>query len=423
MTADTSVVALTSAVRHIAPVFQPVLWLDDLTVAGYEALARGPESTPFALPLDLLAAARTHGVVGELESAMTCAAIDAVLDRPWDRSVTLFANIEPQAMATPPLPAAVHALERAEADGVRVVVEITERSLLAHPAALIAASTAIRSRGWGVAMDDAGAGDGDETLTLLWVLQPDIVKVDMSILHGPFDARAARVSATVRDYCDRTSALMVCEGVETAAHEARARALGADMVQGFRYAMPTPRPDHIPPTPRPVEFLTAAPDEPASFSETIAQQPVATLSGSEVEAIAEQLLSIVSTHTDSAVVLTSAPSAADVPDAYLDVLSALAPSARLVALIAPGCPGRPATGVLGVDTDAGLGLGTPWSIIVVAPTMAAAILSESFAGDESAAVEFRILHHRPTVAHAARVLLSHIPTTEALATTRDTLSR
>ena len=272
-------------------------------------------------------------------------------------------------------------------------------------------------------MDDAGAGDGDETLTLLWVLQPDIVKLDMSILHDPFDARSARVSATVRDYCDRTQALMVCEGVETAAHEARARALGADLVQGFRYAMPTPRPDRIPPTSRPMDFLTATPDEPASFAQRVERQPVDVLAGSEVEAIAAELLSIVSTHTDSAVILTSAPSIADVPEAYLDVLSELTTRARMVALIAPGSAGTPAAGVLGVDTDAGLGLGSPWSIVVVAPTMAAAILSAPFATGGSSPVEFRILRHRPTVAHAARVLLSHIPTTEALAPTRDTLSR
>ncbi|MDE0805258.1 MAG: EAL domain-containing protein, partial [Acidimicrobiales bacterium] len=288
---DTSAGALSSAVRHIAPVFQPVLWLDDLSVAGYEALSRGPESSAFALPLDLLAAARVYGVVDELESAMTCAAIDAVLEQPWDRSVALFANLEPGAMAAPPLPAAVQALERAEADGIRVVAEITERSLLAHPAALIASSTAIRSRGWGVAMDDAGAGGGDETLTLLWVLQPDVVKLDMSILHGAFDARSARVSATVRDYCDRTGALMVCEGVETAAHEARARALGVDLVQGFRYAMPATRPASIPPTTRPVDLLTATPDEPTSFIQRTADQPVDVLTGSDVEAIAAELLS------------------------------------------------------------------------------------------------------------------------------------
>lgn len=421
MTMDTSARALSAAVGCIAPVFQPLLWLDDLAVAGYEALARGPEAFP--LPLDLLAAARVHGVVDELEAAMTCAAIDTVLERPWDRSVALFANIEPEAMASPPLPAAVHALERAEADGVRVVVEITERSLLAHPAALIAASTTIRSRGWGVAMDDAGAGRGEETLTLLWVLQPDIVKLDMSILHGPFDARAARVSATVREYCDRTGALMVCEGVETVAHEARARALGADLVQGFRYAMPAPRPDRVPATTRPIDLLTATPEEPSSFIERIANQPGEILAGSEIEAIAAELVSIVSTHTDSAMVLTSAPAIDDVPEAYLELLSAIAPRASLVSLIAPGSRPTPAPGVLGVDTDASLGLGTPWSIVVVAPTTAAAILAQPFAVDASSPVEFRIVHHRPTVAHAARVLLSHIPTTEALTASPDVVSR
>lgn len=405
-----TVAELATAVGEVRPVFQPVLWLEDLSITGYEALARGPVDSPLALPLDLFAAAKEHGSLTELEGAMTEATIAAVMGRPWHGSVTLFANLEPEAMLGPPPLGTLRCLEEAEAVGIRIVVEITERALLANPASLLTASTSIRSRGWRIAMDDVGADD--ETLTLLWVLQPEVVKLDMSILHRPFDARAAHVGATVREYCDRTGALMVCEGVETVEHESRARALGADLVQGFRYAIPGDRPERIDVADRAIELPVRAVTTPIPFAERVRAMPTDVLSGAQITAMAAELLSIATAQTDSALVLTSAPAFADVPPTFLAGLAEVATRSRLVALVTPGCDASPAPGVVGVDAHAGPDLGAPWSITVITPTMAASILSEPFTADGAdGLVEHRLVHDRQAVAHAVRLLLAHIPTT------------
>ncbi|WP_436794105.1 EAL domain-containing protein [Actinospongicola halichondriae] len=410
MTAVYSIDELLTAVDAVEPLFQPILWLDDLSLAGYEALARGPRESPLAMPLDLFAAAKAGGLVGDLESAMTKATLEAVMATPWDPSVTVFGNVEPEAMMSPLAPETMAILDVAERRGVRMILEITERALLTNPASLIASSDAARSRGWGVAMDDVGAFD--DTLTLLWVLQPDIVKLDMSILHRQFDNRAAHVSATARHYCDQTGALLVCEGVESEAHENRARALGADLVQGFRYAMPDRRPEIVLPTARPIGLRGVSVGDPIPFVDCVAQVEVDTLPGSQVEKMAAELLAVVSMHTDSAIVVATAPSAETVPPGYIEVLSTIAPRASLVALIAPGVGAEPAPGVVGVDSDAGPHLGSPWSLTVIAPSMAASILTEPFAEIGSTGpVAHRVLHDRPTVAHGVRVLLSHILTT------------
>lgn len=397
------------AVDHVAPIFQPVLWLDDLSTAGYEALARGPRDSPLEMPLDLFAAAREGGLVSTLESAVMRATLDTVMATPWHHSVTLFANAEPEAMLSQPTPKTRASIDAAERLGHRVVLEITERALLGNPAALIATSDAARSRGWGIAMDDVGAEE--DSLTLLWVLQPDVVKLDMSLLHQPFDARAARVSTTVREYCDRTGALMVCEGVESQAHESRARALGADLVQGFLYARPGPRPEVVPAVDRPIRLRGVSFDDPLPFVDCLDPLDVDTLPGSQVEQLAAELLSIVSTHTDAAVVIASAPNVGVIPDGYFTLLSRLSPQAGLVALIAPGVSTTPATGVVGVDADAEEDLGAPWSITVMAPTMAAALLADGYPEDDAdALVHHRILHDRLLVAHGVRTLLSKILT-------------
>lgn len=401
---------LLTAVDAVAPIFQPVLWLDDLSLAGYEALARGPRESPLAMPLDLFAAAKEVGLIGALESTMTKATLEAVMATPWDPSVTVFGNVEPESMLSPPSPETSAILDVAQRCGVRVILEITERALLGNPASLIATSHTARSRGWGIAMDDVGADD--DTLTLLWVLQPDVVKLDMAILHRPFDATSARVSATVREYCDHTGALMVCEGVETEVHETRARALGADLVQGFLYAMPAPRPDVVPAIERPIGLRGVSVGDPIPFADCVAQIDVDHLAGSQVEQMAGELVSVVSRHTDSAVVLVTAPHVDHVPTLYLDALSAAAARSGLVALIAPGTCAEPAPGIIGVDADVGDDLGAPWSITVIAPTMAASILSEPFTGgDARGEVAHRLLHDRLLVAHGVRVLLAHVLTT------------
>ncbi len=401
---------LLTAVDSVEPIFQPVLWLDDLSLAGYEALARGPRESPLEMPLDLFAAAKAGGIVGVLESAMTKATLDAVMARPWDNSVTLFGNVEPEALLCPPTPETLAALERAERRGVRVITEITERALLSNPAALIAASDESRARGWGVAMDDVGASD--DTLTLLWVLQPDVVKLDMSILHAPVDARSKTVSATVRDYCDRTGALMVCEGVETVAHELRALEIGADLVQGFRYALPGPRPASVPAIARPIGLRGVTVGDPLPFIDCVDLLDLETLPGSEVAHMASELLTDATSNTDAAVVLTTAPNAALVPEEFLHSLSQFSERAGLVALIAPGICSAPAPGVVGVDADAEKDLGAPWSITVIDPTSATSILSDPFTnGDCRQPVRHRLLRDRVTVAHGVRVLLSKIVTT------------
>ena len=348
-------------------------------------------------------------MVSTLESAVMRATLDTVMATPWHHSVTLFANAEPEAMLSQPTPETRASIDAAERLGHRVVLEITERALLGNPAALIATSDAARSRGWGIAMDDVGAEE--DSLTLLWVLQPDVVKLDMSLLHQPFDARAARVSTTVREYCDRTGALMVCEGVETQAHESRARALGADLVQGFLYARPGPRPEVVPAVDRPIRLRGVSFDDPLPFVDCLDPLDVDTLPGSQVEQLAAELLSIVSTHTDAAVVIASAPNVGVIPDGYFTLLSRLSPQAGLVALIAPGVSTTPATGVVGVDADAEEDLGAPWSITVMAPTMAAALLADGYPEDDAdALVHHRILHDRLLVAHGVRTLLSKILT-------------
>jgi EAL domain-containing protein (putative c-di-GMP-specific phosphodiesterase class I) len=393
-------------IDDVRPVFQPLLWLDDMSLAGYESLARGPAGSPFEHPLELFTAARAAGLVVELDAAITRHSIEALDGVDWPANLTLFGNLDPDAIAAgSPGPATSQILARAAAEGTRIVMEITERALLDRPRALLRAIDVVRSHGWGIAMDDVGAEE--DALTMLPILVPDVVKLDMSLLHGPFDAHAARVSGTARTYCDRTGALMVCEGVETERHEARARALGADLVQGFLYGRPAALPVTVTGSVgRPITLLDRGVTEVSALAERLVSVVQADLPGVQVVSLASEALTAVAGHTSSALVVATAPAIDLIPIAYLDALTAAAPHCAQVTLIASGCAPEPALGVRGVNASAAHLLGSPWSITAIGPTMAVSILSEPLSAYLNDPVKHRVIHDRLIVADILRVLLA-----------------
>jgi EAL domain-containing protein (putative c-di-GMP-specific phosphodiesterase class I) len=395
-------------VDAVRPLFQPLLWLDDMSLAGYESVARGPAGSPLEHPRELFAAARAAGRLTDLDAAMTQRSIEALDDVDWPADLTLFGNLDPDAIAAgSPGPATRQILARARAEGTRMVMEITERALLAQPRALVRAIDAVRSQGWGIAMDDVGVED--DSLTMLPILLPDVVKLDMSLLHGPFDAHAARVSGTTRMYCDRTGALMVCEGVETERHEARARALGADLVQGFRYGHPAALPATMAGTVgRAVALLDHGVTEVSALADRMASIAQAELPGVQVLSLATEVLTVVAGHTSAALVIATAPTIDLVPTAYLDALTAVAPYCALVTVIAPGCGHQPAPGVRGVNASTRHQLGSPWSISAIGPTMAVSILSDPLSADPNDSVRHRVIHDRLVVADILRLLLATV---------------
>ncbi len=397
---------LSHAIDTAVPVFQPVLWLDDLSIAGYESLARGPRGTPFERPVELFRAARSAGRITELDAAMTRRTIEATEAVDWHPSLTIFGNLDPEAMCGPPDVATMMALGRAASRGSRIVVEVTERALLARPSALVMAVDMVRMQGFGIAMDDVGADPS--TLTLLPILRPDVVKLDMSILHRPFDTLSARVSGIVRTYCDQTGAMLVCEGVETAAHEVRARTLGADLVQGYRYGRALPLPPTTAPASRPVPLLDRAVAEGRPLEEQLASIAPMTLPGRQLVAMAKELVSVVAGPLSGAVVVGTAPSMADVgPSGFLDILMQAVPHSAVVAMIAPGCDPCPAPGVRGVDASAAGILGSPWSMSAIGPAIAASMLAGE-STDLDHQVCHRLVHSRQLVGQIMRVLLAQM---------------
>src|SRR5690348_476723 len=224
--------------RAVTTVCQPIVRLEPRAatgtpeLVGMEAFARGPRHTPWESPRALFEAARQSGRQAELDWICRAGAYRSAIDNDLPDGLTLFVNAEPHTFGTPCPPDLAEVILAAQLR-LRVITEVPERAIVDDPLAVLAAGTACRSAGGGIAIDDVGSYPG--SLALLTLLHPDVVKVDLAALTD----REHTMNA-VRAYAERSGATILAEGIETEAHLATARSLGATLGQGYLFDHPGP---------------------------------------------------------------------------------------------------------------------------------------------------------------------------------------
>jgi len=217
-------------------VFQPIVEVDTGHVVAYEALARGPEG-PLERPDLLFAAARAAGRLADLDELCRTAAFRGAVQQGLLAPLTVFVNVEPEVLDDAPLDDLL-AIADGAPEGLRVVMEITERALAARPAELLRTVERVRALGWGIAVDDVGAEA--MSLAFLPLLRPDVVKLDLRLVQERPGPAIAEIMNAVNAYAERTGALVLAEGIENEQHLAAAKALGATLGQGWHFGRPGP---------------------------------------------------------------------------------------------------------------------------------------------------------------------------------------
>jgi EAL domain-containing protein (putative c-di-GMP-specific phosphodiesterase class I) len=118
----------------------------------------------------------------------------------------------------------------------RIVIEILE-SEISDRAYLKELIAHFRKLGCLIAIDDFGAGHSN--FDRIWELQPDIVKVDRSLVHQAGKSlKVERILAGIVSLIHEAGSLVVVEGVETEKEALVAISSNADLVQGFYFARP-----------------------------------------------------------------------------------------------------------------------------------------------------------------------------------------
>ena len=200
----------------------------------------------------MLTAAEKAGRLGELDWVCRGRAVEAAIAARFDRRVAWFVNVESAAVAVQRPPGMLHSWALARRD-LHIVAEMVERGIESHLPDLLVAADRARRNSWGVAIDDVGAVES--SLALLPVFGPDVVKLDISLVRGAPDGAAAATAAAVRDYSERTGAVILAEGIETPRQRRRAQVFGATYGQGYLFGRPGPLPRRLPPPAYPVRLL------------------------------------------------------------------------------------------------------------------------------------------------------------------------
>lgn len=220
-----------SGMKLLWMAYQPIVSWRHRRVFGYEALLRSDEPTLTA-PHDFLEAAERLGRVHDLGRAIRAKAAEEA--RLLPRSATLFVNLHASDLGDDTLRDSCQALS-----GIahRVVLEVTERVSLDGVEDVPSQIKALKAMGFRIAVDDLGAGYAG--LTSFTQLEPQIVKLDMSLVRG-IDTQPKKQSivGSMKTLCDELGIVVVAEGVETPAEREMLAELGCDLLQGYLFARP-----------------------------------------------------------------------------------------------------------------------------------------------------------------------------------------
>jgi EAL domain-containing protein (putative c-di-GMP-specific phosphodiesterase class I) len=96
---------------------------------------------------------------------------------------------------------------------------------------------ALREIGFRIAVDDLGAGYAG--LTSFALLEPEIVKLDMTLVRDVHQSATKRkLIRSMAELCKDMGMLVVAEGVETVEERDCLVELGCDLLQGYYFAKP-----------------------------------------------------------------------------------------------------------------------------------------------------------------------------------------
>jgi diguanylate cyclase (GGDEF)-like protein len=217
--------------------YQPKLRTSDMRPVGAEALmgwphrARGMVSPEQFIPIAEKTGQIRPMTMWALNTALRHA---AAWKHPQPLSVAV--NVPPDMVSRDDLPDLVeNALQLWGAPGVELVLEITERSLVADPKQSFGVLQRIRDLGVRISIDDFGTGYS--CLAYFKDIPADELKIDRSFVRGMVtDTASADIASLIIDLAHRFGLSVVAEGVEDLETFKLLRLRDCDVVQGHFFA-------------------------------------------------------------------------------------------------------------------------------------------------------------------------------------------
>jgi diguanylate cyclase (GGDEF)-like protein/PAS domain S-box-containing protein len=222
--------------------YQPVVGLDQRRVLGVEALVRWEHPLLGTVPPEeFICLAEDDGLIVPLQRWVlaTAAADLAPLDtRGYDLQLGVNVSVR-HLQAGCLVPDVAEVLARTGLPARRLMLEITEGTLMGTDDRIEGDLVTLNGMGCVVSLDDFGRGWS--SLAHLARLPVSVVKMDRAFVAGiAEDRRAAALVGSVVELGRTLGMDVVAEGVETAGQLAALRELGCVFVQGYALGRPVP---------------------------------------------------------------------------------------------------------------------------------------------------------------------------------------
>jgi diguanylate cyclase (GGDEF)-like protein/PAS domain S-box-containing protein len=223
--------------------YQPVVQLDNRSVAGFEALLRWDHpSQGLISPYRFIEAAEDSGILVSIGHWLMLQACRQL--REWEashftgKSLNITVNVSARQFGDARLVNDIQdALRETGVNPARLQLEMTESVAAADPKLTVTLLAHLKHMGIGVILDDFGSGSS--SLRGLWQFPVDALKIDRSLVRNmQTDRSACDIVETIITLAHKMNLKVIAEGIETPRQAERLQELGCEYGQGYYFSQP-----------------------------------------------------------------------------------------------------------------------------------------------------------------------------------------
>ncbi len=236
--------ALRTAIAHgeITLAFQPLIEMKRRQIIGFEALARWTLNGQPIAPGEFVPIAEDSGLIVPLGRHVIERALQTLAK--WDQQsgqevpVYIAVNVSPIQLARDDIVAVIKvALAHSGINGGRLMIEVTESSVVENPDSAEAILRALAALGVRIAMDDFGTGHSN--IANLQRLPIHTLKIDRSLVAGIDSSNdSLAIVRTIQRLAEALGLKTTAEGIESETVAQQIAAIGCDTGQGYLFSRP-----------------------------------------------------------------------------------------------------------------------------------------------------------------------------------------
>ncbi len=199
---------------HIKPVYQPIVFLSNGQVYGYEALSRISKQELQMNIEQMFQLADKDGNAWELEKLCRARALENAAQLSADKK--LFLNVNSNILYDNQFRTGFtrEHLQEYGVDASNIIFEITERVAALDSSAFLCSIDHYKKQSYGIAIDDAGAGYSG--LNNIASVRPNLIKLDMSLVRDIDKDKIKRLLCKAMvDFGKSAGIQLIAEGIET----------------------------------------------------------------------------------------------------------------------------------------------------------------------------------------------------------------